>query len=63
MVGREETVLIEGKSARDDAWVGGKTGRAIMVNMPGPDETIGRMARVRITNAGKNTLRGEIAGD
>lgn len=63
MVGREETVLIEGRSARDDAWVGGKTGRAIMVNMPGPDETIGRMARVRITNAGKNTLRGEIAGD
>ena len=57
-VGRRETVLVEGTSARDSACVGGRTPRGHMVNFPGGAELIGKFVNVEITSAGKNTLRG-----
>ena len=63
MVGRVERVLVESRSARDDNWIGGKTGRAIMVNMPGGESLIGREVDVRITDKGRNTLRGTLMED
>ena len=53
-------VLINGVSARDAGSVGGKTPRAIMVNFPGDESLIGKTVHVKITSAGRNTLRGEI---
>ncbi|HIS03980.1 MAG TPA: tRNA (N6-isopentenyl adenosine(37)-C2)-methylthiotransferase MiaB [Candidatus Pullichristensenella avicola] len=58
-VGKRETVLVESVSARDEGWVGGKTPRGHMVNFPGGAELIGRLIRVEITSAGRNTLRGK----
>ena len=60
MVGNVEPVLVEGVSARDAGSVGGKTPRAIMVNFPGDESLIGKTVHVKITSAGRNTLRGEI---
>jgi tRNA-2-methylthio-N6-dimethylallyladenosine synthase len=59
-VGKPETVLAEGVSARDKSAICGKTGRAIMVNFPGSGELTGRLVDVLITSAGKNTLRGSL---
>ncbi|MBR3502909.1 MAG: tRNA (N6-isopentenyl adenosine(37)-C2)-methylthiotransferase MiaB [Clostridia bacterium] len=58
-VGRIEPVLVEEVSARDDTCVAGKTARGHMVNFSGSASLIGRIVPVRITSAGKNTLRGE----
>jgi len=63
MVGRTETVLVESVSARDGSMMGGRTPRAIMVNFPGTPALIGRFVKVRITSAGKNTLRGEMVAN
>ncbi len=60
MVGRIEPVLVESTSTRDAGSVGGKTPRAIMVNFPGDESLIGKTVNVKITSAGRNTLRGEI---
>ena len=60
MVGTTAEVLVESVSARDAGWVGGKSPRALMVNFPGGEELIGRIVKVRITSAGRNTLRGEL---
>ena len=60
MVGNVEPVLVESVSARDAGSVGGKTPRAIMVNFPGDESLIGETVNVKITSAGRNTLRGEI---
>ena len=57
-VGKRETVLVESLSARDDGWVGGKTPRGHMVNFPGKADLIGRLVKVEILSAGRNTLRG-----
>ena len=59
-VGRVEPVLVEEVSARDAACVAGKTGRGHMVNFSGDASLIGRIVPVRITSAGKNTLRGTL---
>ena len=58
-VGRQETVLVESVSARDEGWVGGKTPRGHMVNFPGNADLIGKFVRVEILSAGRNTLRGK----
>ncbi len=63
MVGTTAEVLVESVSARDAGWVGGKSPRALMVNFPGGEELIGRVAKVRITSAGRNTLRGELVNE
>ena len=59
-VGREETVLVEGGSRRQQGHISGRTGRGMTVNFPGSTELIGRIVPVRITASGANTLRGEL---
>ena len=59
-IGRIEPVLVEEVSARDTQCVGGKTERGHMVNFAGEPSLIGRIVPVKITSAGKNTLRGEM---
>ena len=56
-LGRVEPVLVEEVSARDAACVAGKTERGHMVNFSGEASLIGRIVPVKITSAGKNTLR------
>ena len=63
MAGTTAEVLVESVSARDAGWVGGKAPRALMVNFPGGEELIGRIVKVRITSAGRNTLRGELVNE
>ena len=63
MVGTTAEVLVESVSARDAGWVGGKSPRALMVNFSGGEELIGRIVKVRITSAGRNTLRGELVNE
>ena len=57
-IGSVQRVLVEEVSARDAGFVSGKTERGHMVNFPGNIELIGQFANVRITSAGRNTLRG-----
>ena len=57
-VGRRETILVEAASTRDSGSVGGKTPRGHMVNFPGDPSLIGQFVDVKITSAGRNTLRG-----
>lgn len=57
-VGKTEQVLVEAVSTRDAASVGGKTPRGHMVNFPGDSSLIGQFMDVKITSAGRNTLRG-----
>lgn len=59
-IGKIEPVLVDSISTRSDATVGGKTPRAHMVNFPGSAELIGKTVKVKITSAGRNTLRGEM---
>ncbi|MGI6200101.1 MAG: tRNA (N6-isopentenyl adenosine(37)-C2)-methylthiotransferase MiaB [Christensenellales bacterium] len=59
MVGRRETVLVEGVSARNSAMVSGKTDGGVTVNFPGGVERIGRMVPVKIVQAKQHTLLGE----
>lgn len=61
-VGKTERVLVEAVSTRDEKQVGGKTPRGHMVNFPGNRELIGKFTDVKITSAGRNTLRGSITG-
>ena len=61
-VGKVERVLVDSVSTRDSASVGGKTPRGHMVNFPGSENLIGQFVNVKITSAGRNTLRGEIIG-
>lgn len=58
-VGQVQPVLVDSVSTRSEQTIGGKTPRAHMVNFPGSAERIGQTVPVRITSAGKNTLRGE----
>ncbi len=58
-VGQIQPVLVDSVSTRSEQTIGGKTPRAHMVNFPGGAERIGQTVSVRITSAGKNTLRGE----
>jgi tRNA-2-methylthio-N6-dimethylallyladenosine synthase len=57
-VGTVQAVLVEGESTRNPGWISGKTDRGHMVNFPGNTSLTGRMVEVKITSAGRNTLRG-----
>ncbi len=58
MSGTTSLVLVEGASRRRAAQMTGKNGRNINVNFDGSADDVGRMVKVRITDAGSNTLRG-----
>ena len=60
MVGRTERVLIEGPSKKDPRQVSGRTENNRVVNFIGDIRHAGRFARVRITEALPNSLRGEL---
>lgn len=58
-VGTVEEVLVDSVSRRRDWEVAGRTGRNTVVNFAGPSDWIGRIVPVRITEAGRNSLRGD----
>ena len=61
MIGKTEQVLVTGFSRRNEAQVTGKTSRNISVNFEGNESLAGKIVNVKITEASKTTLRGEIA--
>jgi tRNA-2-methylthio-N6-dimethylallyladenosine synthase len=60
MVGRVESVLVEGRSKKHPAELAGRTANNRVVNFAGHPRLIGRFAEVRITAALPHCLRGEI---
>jgi tRNA-2-methylthio-N6-dimethylallyladenosine synthase len=62
MVGRTETVLVEGASKRGANELTGRTSNNRIVNFAAPGELIGRFAPVRITEALPHSQRGELTG-
>ncbi|MDH3314769.1 MAG: tRNA (N6-isopentenyl adenosine(37)-C2)-methylthiotransferase MiaB [Gammaproteobacteria bacterium] len=60
MVGGIERVLVERPSKKDPRQLSGRSENNRVVNVPGASEFIGRFAKVRITEALPNSLRGEI---
>lgn len=59
MMGQTVHVLVTGSSKRDERQLTGKCERNISVNFAGNAEDMGKIIPVRITSAGKTTLRGE----
>ncbi len=60
MIGKRESVLVAGLSRRSENQLTGKCSRNISVNFPGDPALIGKIVPVRITGAGKTTLKGQI---
>jgi tRNA-2-methylthio-N6-dimethylallyladenosine synthase len=61
LVGREQLVLVEGRSKRGGT-LSGRTEHNRIVNFPGPEGLDGTIRLVRITGAGPNALTGELCG-
>ena len=59
MIGRQENVLVESISKRDEHGVSGKGTRSITVTFPGDATDIGKIIPVQITSSAVNTLRAE----
>ncbi len=60
MVGRVESVLVTGTSARDPGALAGRTDNNRVVNFDGARELVGRFVDVRIVAALPHSLRGEL---
>ena len=60
LVGTSQDVLVETVSTRSSSTVGGKTPRGHMVNFEGCENLIGKTVKVKITESGKNTLKGTL---
>ena len=60
MVGTRETVLVEGRSKRDDAELAGRTGNNRIVNFHGAARLIDTFVDLKITAALPHSLRGEL---
>ncbi len=60
MVGTEQWILLDKVSKKDAAEISGRTENNRVVNLPGEKSYLGRFAKVRITAAYKNSLRGEL---
>ncbi len=60
MIGKTEQVLVTGVSKRNERQITGKTSRNISVNFEGSSELVGSIVPVRITVAGKTTLKGQL---
>ena len=58
-IGREEFVLVESRSRRRDWELSGRTSGNTVVNFAGDPAWIGRIVRVRVTDANPNSLRAE----
>ncbi len=59
-VGKTVDVLINSKSTKGDGIVAGYTDTMKLVNVKGPDELIGTIAKVKITEAKSFSLNGEV---
>lgn len=59
-VGRDEQVLVDATSRRRAHELSGRTSGNTVVNFPGEPAWLGRLARVRIIEAGPNSLRGQV---
>jgi tRNA-2-methylthio-N6-dimethylallyladenosine synthase len=59
-VGRVEQVLIDSTSRRREHELSGRTSGNVVVNFPGEGAWLGRLAQVRITTPGPNSVRGEV---
>jgi tRNA-2-methylthio-N6-dimethylallyladenosine synthase len=62
-IGSTLEVLVEATSRRSRSELAGRTSGNTVVNFPGPSGWIGRLVEVRISGAGPNSLRGEVAID
>jgi tRNA-2-methylthio-N6-dimethylallyladenosine synthase len=60
MVGSTQRVLVERPSRRDPRKLAGRTENMRWVNFDGPASLVGRFAKVRITEAMPNSLRGRL---
>ncbi|MSQ51676.1 MAG: tRNA (N6-isopentenyl adenosine(37)-C2)-methylthiotransferase MiaB [Betaproteobacteria bacterium] len=60
MVGSTQSLLIESRSAKDPGELAGRTSNNRMVNFPGDAALIGRFKPVRIIEARRHSLRGEL---
>lgn len=58
-IGMEEEVLVEGLSKRSDTAVSGKGRHGVSITLPGGEEDVGNIVRVRVTEMKNNTLMGE----
>ena len=64
LVGREVDVLVDAASRRrSDAELSGRTTHNVVVNLPGPSDWIGQIARVRVERAGPHSVWGRAIGD
>jgi tRNA-2-methylthio-N6-dimethylallyladenosine synthase len=60
-VGSRQRVLVDGISRRRETELAGRTGGNTIVNFPGDPALLGHLVDVRITGAGPNSLKGELA--
>ncbi|MBR1585968.1 MAG: tRNA (N6-isopentenyl adenosine(37)-C2)-methylthiotransferase MiaB [Clostridia bacterium] len=60
MIGQTQSVLVTGQSKRSDRQITGKTSRNISVNFEGGADLVGQIVPVKITAAGKTTLKGKL---
>src|SRR6185503_9064182 len=64
LVGREVDVLVDAASRRrSNAELSGRTTHNVVVNLPGPSDWIGQVARVRVERAGPHSVWGRAIGD
>jgi tRNA-2-methylthio-N6-dimethylallyladenosine synthase len=60
MVGSTQRVLVEGFSKKSDSELSGRTENNRVVNFAAPDELIGLLVDVEVTEALNNSLRGKL---
>ena len=60
MVGKKQTILVEGHSKKDATELCGRTENNRVVNFAGTSELIGQFVEVEITEALPNSLRGTL---
>jgi tRNA-2-methylthio-N6-dimethylallyladenosine synthase len=60
MVGSTQRILVEGYSRKSDQELAGRTENNRVVNFVGPDSLIGQFARVEITRALNNSMKGTL---
>ena len=58
-LGQEEEVLVEGLSRRSDKAVSGKGRHGVSITLPGTEEDVGQVVRVRVNEIKNNTLMAE----
>ena len=62
MVGSVQSVLVDSVSRKSDTQISGRTENNRVVNFAGDKELIGQFVDVRITEAWRNSLQGELLG-